>query len=176
MTDMMFNFDDFFKELADSRKCGMEHLSKNKPFYRYKMTNNNTNTPDDTSDNMPDGEGSDSTGNIDDFPRNHDNSVNTHAYKDENGDTCIDCDFPGRDKESIHAYWNSNRHLTIVADKCDAGKYGYYAREYAQVSFHFNHDVDYDNSTATYNNGVLTVTVKQLDKTDENKPFETPIL
>lgn len=170
MTDMMFNFDDFFKELADSRKCGMEHLAKNKPLYRYTMAKNNSNKPN----NAPESE--DSATNKQDSPCNHSNNVEAHAYKDENGNICVDYDFPGRNKEDIHVYWNSRRDLTVDADECDAGKYGYYAREHAQVSFHFEHDMDYENSTATYNNGVLTVTVKQLDKTDENKSFETPIL
>ena len=170
MTDMMFNFDDFFKELADSRKCGMERLSKNKPLYRYTMTHNNSSK----SNNAPDDE--DSATNMQDSPCNHSNDAEAHVYKDENGNTCVDCDLPGRNKEDVHVYWNSRRDLIIDADECDAGKYGYYAREHAQVSFHFEHDMDYDNSTATYNNGVLTVTVKQLDETDEKKPFETPIL
>lgn len=170
MTAMMFDFDDLFKELADSRKCGMEHLAKNKPLYRYTMANNNSNKPN----NAPKSE--DSATNKQDSPCNHSNNVEAHAYKDENGNICVDYDFPGRNKEDIHVYWNSRRDLTIDADECDAGKYGYYAREHIQASFHFEHDMDYENSTATYNNGVLTVTAKQLDKTDENKPFETPIL
>lgn len=89
-----------------------------------------------------------------------------HCYKDEFNNICIDCDLPGRGKDNIHIYWNGYRDLTIIADEY---KDDYYSRERVYISFHFENNMDYDNSTATYNNGVLTVSAKRLnDKNNEN--------
>lgn len=89
-----------------------------------------------------------------------------HGYRDEFNNICIDCDLPGRGKDNIHIYWNGYKDLTIIADEY---KDDYYSRERVYISFHFENNMDYDNSTATYNNGVLTVSAKRLnDKNNEN--------
>lgn len=91
-----------------------------------------------------------------------------HSYKDEFNNICIDCDLPGRDENNIHIYWNSRKDLTIIADECAAGKYYYYPRKSVHVVFHFENNIDYDNSTAIYNNGVLTVSTKPLSENNKN--------
>lgn len=92
------------------------------------------------------------------------NNDYVHSYKNEFNNICIDCDLPGRDKDNIHIYWYGSKNLAIIADERAAGKYDYYSRESIHVTFHFQNDMDYDNSTATYNNGVLTVSTKPLNK------------
>lgn len=94
------------------------------------------------------------------------NNDYVHGYKDEIGNICIDCDLPGRDKNSIHIYWYGSKNLAIIADECDT--YDYYSRESVYVTFHFQNDMDYDNSTATYNNGVLTISTKPLSENNKN--------
>lgn len=116
---------------------------------------------------------------FDDFmPQVKENNMKCDIYE-ENGDYHLEVDIPGYDKNEIKIEAKKD-YLTITAEKLNETNDNYEEKNYVhrertygkyQRTFYLQ-DLDYDNITAEFNNGLLRITIPKKEENDDKKFIE----